>query len=147
MTDTKEDKTMAMAREDIVNAKNTGRPVWFVGYWSDMIKRARVTDIKMEKDVEYAVLNGFGGPDPVDFIGTQGCESEKLFPTKEALCDHRKKEEQARINEIKSQIQTKDDLIAFMFDANVSCCEEYTDWTARKAVQEIALEKWGIELA
>ena len=138
---------MAMTKAEVLNHKEKRLPVWFVEYWSDMIHRARVVDIITQNGAEYAKINGFGGPDLVDFIGTQGCQFEKLFPTKEALCKHRKKEEQARIEEIKAQIQTKDDMIQFMFSANVSCCEEYTDWIARNAIQQIAFEKWGIELA
>ena len=38
------------------------------------------------------------------------------------------------------------DLVAFMYDHCVACAEEYTDWTARRAVKEIAKEMLGLDL-
>jgi hypothetical protein len=33
-----------------------------------------------------------------------------------------------------------------MYDHCVACAEEYTDWTARRAVKEIAKEMLGLKL-
>ena len=48
----------------------------------------------------------------------------------------------ADIEELKQHLNVncKDtgDLVAFMYDHCVACAEEYTDWTARRAVKEIA---------
>ena len=57
-----------------------------------------------------------------------------------------KKEEENKIAEIKEKIKDTSDLVAFMYDHCVACAEEYTDWTARKAVKEIAKEMLGLDL-
>ncbi len=51
-----------------------------------------------------------------------------------------------RIAEIKAKIKDAGDLVAFMYDHCVACAEEYTDWTARRAVKEIAKEMLGLDL-
>ena len=56
------------------------------------------------------------------------------------------KEEEKKIAEIKAKIKDASDLVAFMYDHCVACAEEYTDWTARKAVKEIAKEMLGLDL-
>ena len=57
-----------------------------------------------------------------------------------------KKEEEKKIAEIKAKIKDTGDLVAFMYDHCVACAEEYTDWTARRAVKEIAKEMLGLDL-
>jgi len=56
----------------------------------------------------------------------------------EELQKELKKEEEEKIAEIKAKIKDTGDLVAFMYDHCVACAEEYTDWTARRAVKEIA---------
>ena len=58
----------------------------------------------------------------------------------------KKKEEEKKIAEIKAKIKDAGDLVAFMYDHCVACAEEYTDWTARRAVKEIAKEMLGLDL-
>ena len=48
--------------------------------------------------------------------------------------------------ETAAKIKDASDLVAFMYDHCVACAEEYTDWTARRAVKEIAKEMLGLEL-
>ena len=55
-------------------------------------------------------------------------------------------ETREKIAEIKAKIKDTGDLVAFMYDHCVACAEEYTDWTARRAVKEIAKEMLGLEL-
>ena len=55
-------------------------------------------------------------------------------------------EEEKKIAEIKAKIKDVGDLVEFMYDHCVACAAEYTDWTARKAVKEIAKEMIGLEL-
>lgn len=137
-----------MTKEQILNSKATGLPVWYIEPWADRIVRAKVQNIKISGDLEYAELRGMGSSkdSPVDFIGTEGRQFEKLFKSREALEKHIAAENSARAAEIRAQIQTKDDMIRFMFGHTVSCAEEYTDWFARETVKQIALEKWGITL-
>ena len=56
------------------------------------------------------------------------------------------KEERKKIAEIKDSIKDAGDLVRFMYDHCVACAEEYTDWTARRAVKEIAKEMLGLDL-
>lgn len=137
-----------MTKSQVLANKAANLPVWYIEPWADRIVRAKVQAIKVSGDLEYAELRGMGGdPDSLmDFVGTEGREFEKLFPTREALEKHIADENAAREAEIREQIQTKDDMIQFMFDHTVSCCEEYTDWFARDVVRKIAKEKWGLVL-
>lgn len=137
-----------MTKREILANKAAGLPVWYIEPWADRIVRAKVQNIKISNGMEYAELRGMGSSkdSPVDFIGTEGRQFEKLFKSREALEKHIAAENAARAAEIRAQIQTKDDMIQFMFDHTVSCAEEYTDWFARKTVKQIALEKWGIKL-
>lgn len=137
-----------MTRAQILANKAANLPVWYIETWSDRIVRANVQNIKISNGVEYAELRGMGGdPDSlVDFTGTQGRQFEELFSTRVALEKHIADENAARAAEIRAQIQTKEDMIRFMFNHTVSCAEEYTDWFARETVKQIALEKWGTRL-
>ena len=45
-----------------------------------------------------------------------------------------------------SEDAEEDELEDVMYDHCVACAEEYTDWTARKAVKEIAKEMLGLDL-
>lgn len=137
-----------MTKAEILNNKAANLPVWYIEPWAERIVRAQVQAIKVSNGTEYAELRGMGGdPDSlIDFHGTQDKQFGKLFPTREALEKHMAEEKNARAAKIRSQIQTKEDMIRFLFDHPVACCEEYTDWDARETVKQIAHEKWGIRL-
>ena len=72
--------------------------------------------------------------------------SEKFVCFKRRTSKRIKKEEEKKIAEIKAKIKNAGDLVAFMYDHCVACAEEYTDWTARRAVKEIAKEMLGLDL-
>ena len=78
--------------------------------------------------------------------GNSGCLLKNLYASREELQKELKKEEEEKIAEIKAKIKDASDLVAFMYDHCVACAEEYTDWTARKAVKEIAKEMLGLDL-
>ena len=78
--------------------------------------------------------------------GNSGCLLKNLYASREELQKELKKEEENKIAEIKAKIKDASDLVAFMYDHCVACAEEYTDWTARKAVKEIAKEMLGLDL-
>ena len=71
---------------------------------------------------------------------------KNLYASREELQKELKKEEEEKIAEIKAKIKDTGDLVAFMYDHCVACAEEYTDWTARRAVKEIAKEMLGLDL-
>lgn len=78
--------------------------------------------------------------------GNSGCLLKDLYASREELQKELKKEEEKKIAEIKAKIKDVGDLVEFMYDHCVACAAEYTDWTARKAVKEIAKEMIGLEL-
>lgn len=138
-----------MTKEQILAHQKSGTPVWFIEKWSDRIVCAKVVEIRETDDgSEYAELHGLGGsPDRlIDFTGSTGRKFADLFASKEELETHLEEKKAAEIAEIRAQIQSKDDMVRFMFTHPVACCEEYTDWTAREAVVAIAREKWNINL-
>jgi hypothetical protein len=81
----------------------------------------------------YAMLSGYVKEDD---IYKSKSDAEKAY----------KEEIQNRIKEYKSRINTVEDLVKFMFNENVTCAEEYTDYEARQAAIEKAKELLGIEL-
>lgn len=134
-----------MERQTAIKFQKSGQPVWFMGVWSDLPIKARITDIKTENGIEYAYVNCIQDEE-CDAIGSQGVLFEDLYPSKEALLAAMSEKEQKYIGEIKEKIQTKEDCIIYLYNNHVAAGTEYTDWTARRAIREIALEKWGMEL-
>lgn len=78
--------------------------------------------------------------------GDSSCLLKDLYASREELQNKLKKEERKKIAEIKDSIKDAGDLVRFMYDHCVACAEEYTDWTARRAVKEIAKEMLGLKL-
>ena len=79
-------------------------------------------------------------------IGTQDVQLERLYPSKEALLTSMAEKERQYVAEIKAGIQTMEDCIRSLYDHHVARGTEYTDWSARKAIQELVRERWGLEL-
>lgn len=135
-----------MERSMAEKYRRENRPVWFMETWSGMSAKARITDICKDGQAgEYAKVNCIHDEE-CDAYGSQGVFFKDLYPSKELLLQDAAAKEQARVNEIKASIQTMEDCIQFMFGHTVSHAEEYTDWTARRAVKELAAERWGLEL-
>ena len=70
----------------------------------------------------------------------------KCYPTRKEAEAAQKAESEKLRNEYRAQIQNPKDLVAFMYNHNTSCCEEYTDWDARAVAAEKAREFFGLEL-
>lgn len=134
-----------MDRKMAEKFQKSGHPVWFWGVWSDLPTKARITEIKEENGIGYAHVNCIRDGESYA-VGSQGVIFENLFPSREALLQSVAQEEQARVAEIKEGIQTKEDCIIYLYDHHIARGTEYTDWTARKAIQELARERWGLEL-
>lgn len=133
-----------MTKTELQVYKDKGLPVWYLEPQSQQFMRGYVKSFHDAFLVPYAtitMLSSQGRP-----IGTCGVKLEKLFPSKEALQAAVEAEDQAKVVAIKESIKMKDDLIRFMYDHVVACAEEYTDWVARRAVRELALERYGIDL-
>lgn len=135
-----------MDKNTVEKFQREGRPVWYLGSWSDMPEKAKVTRIcRDESTREYAEVECIHDDECYAF-GSRSVHFDDLYPSKEDLLRAVSDEEQKKTAEIMASIQTKDDCIRYMFSHTVSCAEEYTDWTARRAVQQIAKERWGIDL-
>ena len=123
-----------------------GQKVWFLEPWGQCIHSAKITalgetevSVRNPEKYPYADIEWDDG-------GSSGCLLKDLYASREELQKELKKEEEKKIAEIKAKIKNTGDLVAFMYDHCVACVEEYTDWTARRAVIEIAKEMLGLEL-
>ncbi len=134
-----------MDKATAVKFKDSGRPVWFLGIWSDLPTKARIMEIKAENGIEYAHVNCVHDEE-YSAIGPQDIQFERLYPSKEALLTAMAEKERQYVAEIKAGIQTMEDCIRYLYDHHVARGTEYTDWSARKAIQDLARERWGLEL-
>lgn len=123
-----------------------GQEVWFFEPWAEDIHRAKITALgetevsaRNPEKYPYADIHWDDG-------GDSSCLLKDLYASREELQNKLKKEERKKIAEIKDSIKDAGDLVRFMYDHCVACAEEYTDWTARRAVKEIAKEMLGLKL-
>lgn len=130
----------------MINNPKIGQKVWFLEPWGQCIHSAKITalgetevSVRNPEKYPYADIEWDDG-------GNSGCLLKNLYASCEELQKELKKEEEKKIAEIKAKIKDASDLVAFMYDHCVACAEEYTDWTARRAVKEIAKEMLGLEL-
>lgn len=115
------------------------RPSWFLGLWSVMLVEARIVRICGDGSA--------GWHAEVDFsFGTAYVCLDDIFESKDCLIAAMYEDIQKKTAEIEAVIQTKDDCIRFMFSHPVSSAAEYTDRTARRAIQKIARKRWNLEL-
>lgn len=134
-----------MQKDMIEKFKTENRPVWFMETWSGLPTKAKIIRICKDGNTgEYAKVSCIHDNES-NSVGTKGVLLKNLYPSKEDLLTAINKEEQKKIAEIKASIQTMEDCIKFMFNTPM-CAEEYTDHVARRAVQELAIERWGLEL-
>lgn len=130
----------------MINNPKIGQKVWFLEPWGQCIHSAKITalgetevSVRNPEKYPYADIEWDDG-------GNSGCLLKNLYTSREELQKELKKEEEKKIAEIKAKIKDANDLVTFMYDHCVACAEEYTDWTARRAVKEIAKEMLGLEL-
>lgn len=73
---------------------------------------------------------------------------KNLYRTKEEVEEILKREFRARVDEVKKDIHTLEDLLKFLYNNDVSVDEDDDDsvWEERVAVRELAKEICGIEL-
>lgn len=117
------------------------RPVWFVGTWTSMPVKARIVKICGDScaRVEYICEDG------CDACGPRDVPFSDMFESKEDLIAAAYEYMREKTEEIRASVQTKDDCIRYMFMHMVPGGEEI-DWTARRAIQKIAAERWGLGL-
>ena len=135
-----------MDKNSVEKFQGEGHPVWFLGSWSDMPVKAKVIKIcRDERAGEYAEVDCIHDDECYAF-GSHSVHFDDLYPSKGDLLKAMFDAAMLKTAEIKASIQSKDDCIRYMFNHTVSCAEEYTDWTARRAIQQIAKERWGLDL-
>lgn len=118
------------------------RPVWILGMRTAMPLKVRIHRICED---DHAIVDFINDGENGAFRTKDACIDD-MYESKEDLIAAMFEDIQKKTAEIKAAIQTKDDCIRFMFSHSVSGCAEFTDWTARRAIQKIAMERWGLEL-
>lgn len=118
--------------------------VWFFDNYDNLcegiVKNTNTLVVKGEL-ITYATIEGTG-----DTIGTYGAKPADCFLTEAECLNAKAEKDRACIDAYKTQINSTEDLIKFMYNNTVACCEEYTNWNARKAAAEWALEHLNIKL-
>lgn len=120
-----------------------GQEVWFAEACNQRIHSAKLIALD---EVEVSTRKYLYTKIEMDDGCRLGWPLKNLYASREELQKELKKEEEKKIAEIKAKIKDAGDLVAFMYDHCVACAEEYTDWTARRAVKEIAKEMLGLDL-
>ena len=138
-----------MIRKEIkimIRNPKIGQRVWFLEQWNHCIHSAKITalgeaevSVRDPEKYPYAEIK-------LDVGGNSRRLLKNLYTSREELQKEIKKAEEKKISEIKAKIKDANDLVVFMYDHCVACAEEYTDWTARRAVKEIAKEMLGLDL-
>lgn len=132
-----------MERHRVEKFKKEDRPVWGFGRWSAMPVQAKIVNISDDGPE--------GGSVELNYMHTGACRITRrvhfddLYETKEDMIKTMYETVLQKTAEIKVSVQTKEDCIQFLFMHNVSCTEA-PDWTARRAIQEIARERWNMDL-
>lgn len=120
-----------------------GQEVWFAEACNQRIHSAKLIALD---EVEVSTRKYLYAKIEMDDGCRLGWPLKNLYASREELQKELKKEEEKKIAEIKAKIKDAGDLVTFMYDHCVACAEEYTDWTARRAVKEIAKEMLGLDL-
>lgn len=116
-----------------------GTSVWHETTWSGICEEKIASPCKVtESGAKYYDLKG------VDIVGSSGGVLENLYLTKDEAVAAYKTKADEKVRGYLAQINTIQDLVAFMFNHNVAYCEEYTDYEARKAA-EIKAKEFGVE--
>ena len=126
----------------MINNPEINQTVWFIDKWSQRPASGTIAKIFEHDGTAYTTVAtvhlGIGG--------TADYRLSDLYASLEAVETAMQQKEAAEISRIKSEIHTVSDLVSFMYSNCVAYAEEYTDWTARKAVKEIAEEMLGLKL-
>ena len=120
-----------------------GKSVWFEEKWSQAHCNGTICSLS---EKAYGDNEAYFVYVSTPHYGEMAVLVENLYPSEESLVQAKEKEQNDYMASLSEQIQTVEDLVQFMYSHTVSCAEEYTDWDARAAVNEIALKKFGIQL-
>lgn len=76
----------------------------------------------------------------------QDCDWDRVFLTEEGCLAFAIDQSEDIISDYKQKINSVSDLIQFIYDNNVSPCNEWTNWQACEAARQRARELLGMEL-
>lgn len=135
-----------MDKSTVEKFQKENRPVWVLGRHTAMPIKARIVKICEDDSTgEYAKLE-YICDDECAVLKSADVSYESIYESKDDLVADLCKEALKETAEIKAAVQTKDDCIRFMFNHTVSYAGEYTNLIARRAIQNIAKERWNLDL-
>jgi len=121
-----------------------GGNAYFEEPWTGCIIGGKILEIKQtekQPSEPYLVIKIEGA-----CYGTRNFLASKCYPTREEAQAAKERKSEELQNKYREQIKTPADLVTFMYDNAVACCEEYTNWEARAVAKEKAKEFFGLEL-
>lgn len=124
---------------------NIGDEIWFYQEYTGIVKatiidfRKTMNYFKRDEEITYAYV------ETEDGMNT-GVLLSDMHESKNACLKACEAKTEKIVKEYKDSIKDVNDLVRFMYNENVATAEEYTDWDARRAAKERALELLGIEL-
>jgi hypothetical protein len=106
------------------------------------VKSGIITEIKCLGDLTYIMIQ-----DSITH-GSYSMLLDEIYRTKSEIKAVLKREFYGKVNEVKKDIYTLEDLLKFMYNNNLTIDEDdgYCVWEERVAVRELAKEICGIEL-
>lgn len=124
-----------------------GDEVYFAWYGeSYTVKSGIITEIKCLGDLTYIMIQ-----DSMTH-GSYSMLLDEIYRTKSEIKAVLKREFYAKVNEVKKDIHTLEDLLKFMYNNDLTDWSSLyingwqTDWVSRVAVRELTKEICGIEL-
>ena len=123
-----------------------GGSAYFQESWTDEIIGGEILEVKNTQPTER-------NPKVVPYLviktskyGKRDALAKNCYPTREDALKAQHAAAEAKKARYRAEIHSIEDLVAFMYDHHVSCCEEYTDWEARTVARQKAKELLGIKL-
>lgn len=120
-----------------------GDEVYFAWYGEPYtVKSGTITEIKCLGDLTYIMIQ-----DSITH-GLYMVLLEEIYRTESEIKAVLKREFYGKVNEVKKDIHTLEDLLKFMYNNDLTIDEDdgYCVWEERVAVRELAKEICGIEL-
>ena len=122
------------------------KKVYFKDKACNMLLSGRMNIEKYDRLSGQTYIEVIGTNDTNSFIGHRDVKSTELFDTFNECIAHINAENNKVINNYKSQINSVEDLIRFLYMNPCNNAEEYTDYLAAEAAKQKALELLNIKL-
>lgn len=116
-----------------------GQPVWFFDAYDTLHEGTIISNIPLDKTNGVPYLEIREGR-----YGVMNARTDSCFPSKQECLDAHRADFERQVSEYKAGISSVEDLIAFMYDNQLS--GELFDEAARAAARERAKELLGMDL-